>query len=336
MSSSKVKEMLKKLLRNRTGTAEIVGTVLFLVILLFFFSNVFLWHDQITQQMDQVIADKMNSAVRIETTVDGGGVYHSGHENILLGNDSGVPYDPSFTNSYDDNYRIIREQWAPPEDQRLEVVYTFNTTLRTSWHIAAVRLSVLASYEDGGDENCSIAIRDFNDMVWVNTGQTVIQEFKWLNMTLSQSSRYIDGNGLVQIRFEDSNKTADNVQGELSIDYLEVSTELVALEVTNLGGLDVTLSRLWIVNNTQTANPDKDHIYADLETRIHIWVAAGSRRKMVLSDETRFNSDGSINVTRSGDGIIVYYAPPAGQTVTFRVLTKRANTAACSYHFSHD
>lgn len=57
--------------RDKKGTAEIVGTTLFLVILFFFFSNVFLWHDQTTRMMDQLIADKMNSAVRLEV-VDGG------------------------------------------------------------------------------------------------------------------------------------------------------------------------------------------------------------------------------------------------------------------------
>ena len=62
-----------KLLKNKKATAEIVGTALFLVILFFFFTNVFLWHDRETREMDQVTADKMNSAVRIETIVGGGG-----------------------------------------------------------------------------------------------------------------------------------------------------------------------------------------------------------------------------------------------------------------------
>jgi len=57
---------LNRFLRNRRGTAEIVGTVMFLVILLFFFSNVYLWHDQATREMDAVILDRVNSHVNIE------------------------------------------------------------------------------------------------------------------------------------------------------------------------------------------------------------------------------------------------------------------------------
>jgi hypothetical protein len=58
--------MLRRFLKNQKGASEIVGTALFLVILFFFFSNVFLWQDQVTREMDQVIADKMNSAIRVE------------------------------------------------------------------------------------------------------------------------------------------------------------------------------------------------------------------------------------------------------------------------------
>jgi hypothetical protein len=57
---------LSKLKKSRSGTAEIVGAVMFLVILLFFFSNVFLWHNQATREMDSVILDRVNSHVSIE------------------------------------------------------------------------------------------------------------------------------------------------------------------------------------------------------------------------------------------------------------------------------
>jgi len=57
---------LSRLFRNRRGTAEIVGSVMFLVILLFFFSNVFLWHDQASRDMDTVISDRVNSPVSME------------------------------------------------------------------------------------------------------------------------------------------------------------------------------------------------------------------------------------------------------------------------------
>ena len=63
---SKVHGAFKRLLKNRTGAAEIVGSIMFLLILLFFFTNVYLWHDRATREMDDVLAEKMNSPVSIE------------------------------------------------------------------------------------------------------------------------------------------------------------------------------------------------------------------------------------------------------------------------------
>ena len=57
---------LNKLLRCRRGTAEIIGSVMFLLIMMFFFTNVFLWHDNATREMDGVLAEKMNSPVSIQ------------------------------------------------------------------------------------------------------------------------------------------------------------------------------------------------------------------------------------------------------------------------------
>lgn len=61
---------MKKLRNNQRGTAEIVGTVLFLVILLFFFSNVFLWYNNVSGQMNQVMSDKLNALVSLDSTMD--------------------------------------------------------------------------------------------------------------------------------------------------------------------------------------------------------------------------------------------------------------------------
>ena len=72
----KARNKLKRVLNCRKGTAEIVGSIMFLLILLFFFTNVYLWHDTATRQMDDVIADKMNSPVSIQivTMSPSGGV----------------------------------------------------------------------------------------------------------------------------------------------------------------------------------------------------------------------------------------------------------------------
>jgi hypothetical protein len=39
---------------------------MFLLIMMFFFTNVFLWHDRATREMDGVLSEKMNSLVNIE------------------------------------------------------------------------------------------------------------------------------------------------------------------------------------------------------------------------------------------------------------------------------
>jgi hypothetical protein len=72
--------MLKRLLRNRKGTAEVIGTIMFIVILLFFFTNVYLWHDAATKDANELYLKKMSSSFSIEqingngfvVTADGG------------------------------------------------------------------------------------------------------------------------------------------------------------------------------------------------------------------------------------------------------------------------
>ena len=66
MAKNRVQRTLFRLLWNRKGTAEIVGSIMFLLILLFFFTNVYLWHDTATREMDSVLFDKMNSQVSIQ------------------------------------------------------------------------------------------------------------------------------------------------------------------------------------------------------------------------------------------------------------------------------
>jgi len=57
--------MLKKLFRNRKGTAEVIGTIMFIVILMFFFTNVYLWHDAATKDMNELYVKKMNAGMSI-------------------------------------------------------------------------------------------------------------------------------------------------------------------------------------------------------------------------------------------------------------------------------
>ncbi|MGO8805340.1 MAG: hypothetical protein ACLQO7_01875 [Candidatus Bathyarchaeia archaeon] len=56
---------MMKLLQNRKGTAEVIGTIMFIVIMLFFFTNVYLWHDAATKDANQLYVEKVNAGMSI-------------------------------------------------------------------------------------------------------------------------------------------------------------------------------------------------------------------------------------------------------------------------------
>ena len=318
---------MKKLLKKNAGTAEIVGTVLFLVILFFFFSNVFLWHNQVTREMDQIVAEKTNSAVRMEiTTVPGP---------LVAGDEQ--PYPIGYRDAQGLHEMLVKGGFS------LIVNYTFHTAMDTPENktlIADLRLRVHASFtEVGSTEPCFVQILDYNQNAWVNTGLMVTSGYIWSNATISAPNNYIDGVGNVTIRIVDAstllgyNDTQSS--GTLNVNRTEICVDLVALEVTNLGGSDTILSRIWIVNAIQTQGVQADHVFADLNGTApnDILVAGGSARMIMLSNETQLTPEGSISVTDNAGILTVNYAPPNGQTVLFRVLTTLGNTAACSCSF---
>jgi hypothetical protein len=82
-------------------------------------------------------------------------------------------------------------------------------------------------------------------------------------------------------------------------DNLTETGGVIPLEVTNDGGVEAVLSRLWITTVDV-------HSYTDLETGPEIWVAAGETKKFTIHD---------------------YYP---GFKITFKIITTSGNTAACS------
>ncbi|MGD0070117.1 MAG: hypothetical protein ABSB71_00960 [Candidatus Bathyarchaeia archaeon] len=62
--------MLKRLIKNRKGTAEVIGSIMFIVILLFFFTNVYLWHDAATKEMNDMYVEKINTPITVSLTAD--------------------------------------------------------------------------------------------------------------------------------------------------------------------------------------------------------------------------------------------------------------------------
>jgi hypothetical protein len=57
-----------KLFRDRKGTAEVIGSLMFIVILLFFFTNVYLWHDLANKDENQLNIKQISAAFDI--TID--------------------------------------------------------------------------------------------------------------------------------------------------------------------------------------------------------------------------------------------------------------------------
>jgi hypothetical protein len=55
--------LIKRLLRNKKGVAEVIGSVMFIIILLFFFTNVYLWHDAATKEMNDLQVQKIHTNI---------------------------------------------------------------------------------------------------------------------------------------------------------------------------------------------------------------------------------------------------------------------------------
>lgn len=65
VNRGKIPKPLRRFLVSRKGTAEVIGSVLFVVIIMFFFSSVYLWHDNATKSMNTLLADKLNSQIEV-------------------------------------------------------------------------------------------------------------------------------------------------------------------------------------------------------------------------------------------------------------------------------
>jgi hypothetical protein len=76
--------LIKQLLINKKGTAEVIGSVMFIVILLFFFTNVYLWHDAATKEMNDLYVQKLNSPIVASVT------YENGHYILTITNRGGI------------------------------------------------------------------------------------------------------------------------------------------------------------------------------------------------------------------------------------------------------
>jgi len=61
---------MQKLAKNSKGTAEVIGAIMLIMILVFFFTNVYLWHDVVTKDANQLYLKQINSTFKIQQTGD--------------------------------------------------------------------------------------------------------------------------------------------------------------------------------------------------------------------------------------------------------------------------
>jgi hypothetical protein len=64
---------MRNLLRSRRGTAEVIGSIMFIVILLFFFTNVYLWHDAAVKDADAMFLKQVKAGMELSWVDDGVG-----------------------------------------------------------------------------------------------------------------------------------------------------------------------------------------------------------------------------------------------------------------------
>ncbi len=98
------------------------------------------------------------------------------------------------------------------------------------------------------------------------------------------------------------------------------------LIVTNIGGVDAGLSRLWITT-------DSLHLFADFESLggNQPWVRAGSSAEIDLNSSAPATSMSPLTVTWNNDKkcAVVQY-PVSGNTI-FKIITTNGNSAACNF-----
>lgn len=351
--------MLKKLWRNKKGTAEIVGTALFLVILVFFFANVFLFHDRASREMDQVIADRMNSAVQLVTGSGSGnlvpctagptfygfgslqrdGEFSPPHQTGLS---SGPPYGMIVSGSLADTttqnntYQVLSEtghmEGSPLHNSdymALNATYEFDVNIHTNESLrltSAITFSFYGYSSDSEGEAVDVYIYNVQRKLFEGAGLKILNDINWYNVTIPNPQSFVNTtSGTIKINYlSDTNGWYWDERNYLNlyIDYQSVSVDSSALSVSDVGGRDLRLERLWI---TEVSNDN--HMYIDLTkddtgNPIEVWIAAGS------STDIAFGS----TLSYDNKTLTINYTPVSGK-VNFKVLTNLGNMATITYNF---
>ena len=87
VNTNKIPKYLRCFIYNRKGTAEVIGSVLFIIILMFAFSSIYLWHDNAVKSMNTLLSDKLNSQIELHWLLDKEGAETS---TLVVTNTGGV------------------------------------------------------------------------------------------------------------------------------------------------------------------------------------------------------------------------------------------------------
>jgi hypothetical protein len=98
--------LLKRFIKNKKGTAEVIGSVMFIIILLFFFTNVYLWHDAATKEMNDLQVQKINIQLEVSVSYDA----PNNHYVVTITNNGGVDATLSTLVITEEANQIIRTQ----------------------------------------------------------------------------------------------------------------------------------------------------------------------------------------------------------------------------------
>ena len=347
--------MIKKLSQTRRGVATIIGSILSIVILLFFFSNVFLWYNGVSSQMSLVMTEKLNSQIELTTTVLEGNSTYCGDDDPVFGGYDVFPYDqygenldPGMSNKTrnkpDGNSQRLRET----KDflslyLALKATYSFNVTVMEVNKSSALTFGFYGKYLDSNDptETCKAYLLNYEmtkilgKNTYEDTGITITPIESWYNTTISNPKRFVSSSGVVNVaymsRLKPYNQTIPiESRGTLYIDSQTVALSPVGLKVRALGSRDVRLLRLWVIRESiNDHKSDHNSIDFEQELRREIWVTGGSSMTIKFVENKPSNlSDGIIqlNLLNSPIG----YSPVLGE-VHFRVLTDLGNTAMATY-----
>jgi hypothetical protein len=96
------------------------------------------------------------------------------------------------------------------------------------------------------------------------------------------------------------------------------------LIVTNNGGIDVALSRLWITS-------DSFHLFADFESlsEYQPWVTAGSSTEIDFNSSAPQTNALPLAVTWDNARKCAIIQYPVTENFTFKIITANGNSAAC-------